>query len=448
MDFQYILGPYSTIQLDSNHQANLYILPFDKQGQCQASQTREDLLAEVEKHNYSDIFIFSHGWNNDWTGAINLYKRFFQGYADSQFSHDRDYNPLFIGVFWPSIALVMPWKVAPQIAGPTTTSEEEQAIQEIASELNEDDVERFYELAKRKTTLNSDEALELARIMAPLYNASHDELDMTTDTPSAEELLRTWQAIALKIPGINPDGDFGFVRESFNIEPQPALIPQAIGITISLPLLHCIFRLGTVCQMKDRAGTVGAYGVGPLLRDLLTKNSTSRFHLLGHSYGCKVILSALCIQELPRPVHSVLLLQPAISHLCFAEHIAETGKPGGYRVALERVGHPILTTFSHHDQPLNRFFHLAVWRQLDLGEQQIAGPLPPSKYAALGGYGAGGCDADVKSMKIKPINEPYIFEPGSPKIWNLDSADAIKGHGDICNSFTYWALYNQVIDRN
>jgi hypothetical protein len=66
-------------------------------------------------------------------------------------------------------------------------------------------------------------------------------------------------------------------------------------------------------------------------------------------------------------------------------------RPGGYRRALDRVFRPILCTFSQHDAPLHRFFHLILRRDKDLGEMKIAAAgEPPSRFAALGGYGPRG----------------------------------------------------------
>jgi hypothetical protein len=180
-----------------------------------------------------------------------------------------------------------------------------------------------------------------------------------------------------------------------------------------------------------------------LLADLL-KSGTARVHLIGHSYGCKVVLSALCFPVLPRPVNSVLLLQPAISYLCFAEDATGSKNPGGYRDALKRVEQPILITFSPHDIPLTQIFHLAIRRPSDIGEEQIAGAPPPSRYAALGGYGPGGCDTDCNEVDLKKIGDPYNLGPGARKIQALNGAQAIYGHGDISNDFTWWALYNQI----
>jgi hypothetical protein len=198
--------------------------------------------------------------------------------------------------------------------------------------------------------------------------------------------------------------------------------------------------------MKDRAGVVGAHGVGTLLVELLKRNQMVRVHLIGHSYGCKVVLSAVCFPELPRPVTSILLLQPAISYLCFAKDATGTGKPGGYRTAFERVQQPILTTFTSQDRELRTLFHLAVRRPFDIGEQNIAGDIPPSRYAALGGYGPGGCEDDCVTIDIKNVGNPYQLKLDVCKIYALNGSNAIHGHGDISNDFTWWALYEQVVN--
>ena len=99
-----------------------------------------------------------------------------------------------------------------------------------------------------------------------------------------------------------------------------------------------LVRLATVRQMKDRAGTVGTKGVGPLLSDILIAASV-RIHLVGHSYGGKVVLSAAATLPAGKQAESMLLLQPAVSHLCFAKDV--DGKPGGYAAVPERVRLPI-----------------------------------------------------------------------------------------------------------
>ena len=206
-----------------------------------------------------------------------------------------------------------------------------------------------------------------------------------------------------------------------------------------------ILRAVTLLKMKDRAGVVGAKGVGPLLAELLAANDAARLHLLGHSYGCRVVLAALCAQPLSRPVNSALLLQPAVSCLCFAGSVLDTGRPGGFRSALERVEHPILTTFSERDLPLRNFFHLAVRRPGDIGEVGGSRDLEaiPDVHAALGGYGPVGCAGDCDDIVMPGPSVAYTLPPGA-KVVGLNGTAHISGHGDISNEATWWALYTQV----
>jgi pimeloyl-ACP methyl ester carboxylesterase len=191
-------------------------------------------------------------------------------------------------------------------------------------------------------------------------------------------------------------------------------------------------------MMKDRAGVVGASGVGAFLRDALDAFA-GHVHLLGHSYGARVMLSAVSIAPLPRPVASMLLLQPAVNHLCFAEDAGE-GAPGGYRPALARVAQPILVTHSVKDVPLRRIFHVALRRKRDLGEAQIAGTAP--KFGALGGFGPGG-QLSVRRLKIAAPPAPYDLT--GVEVIALDGSDgAIAGHGDVSNRATWWALHQLV----
>ena len=53
-----------------------WILRFDENGT--ASDTAATFLKEVPDANLTDLFIFSHGWNNDEATAMVLYTGFFE----------------------------------------------------------------------------------------------------------------------------------------------------------------------------------------------------------------------------------------------------------------------------------------------------------------------------------------------------------------------------------
>jgi pimeloyl-ACP methyl ester carboxylesterase len=269
---------------------------------------------------------------------------------------------------------------------------------------------------------------------------------MPVDAISPDELLELWRRQAFEQAqgeGEEEDEFGGIAGGAPTGGPGAAL---SLGDIVGLP--RDFARTFTVLQMKDRAVRVGGSGVSALLQDVLA-HSPARTHLLGHSYGCIVMLSALAAAPaaaLPRKVDSVLLLQAAVSRYCFAAKVPQKDYPGGYRVDLGRVAQPVLATYSKRDGPLTSLFHLAVRRDADLGQPTIAGaPKAPSKYAALGGFGPDGCqDGECDYRAIHAVGQDYALGAGDPRIIALQADDAIKGHGDISVPETWWALYNQV----
>ncbi|QPK65361.1 hypothetical protein IVG45_10710 [Methylomonas sp. LL1] len=441
-------GPFEFFSTNSGQKVPLYLIPFDKKGRCEGPLTQDELLHAVASGEFTDIHIFSHGWNNIFKEALERYRSFFTGYLSirDQFglNNPEVYRPLFVGILWPSTALVLPWEEGPDIAGAGGQDQpildEQFALRELASDLPDDRVSRFYELAQRGRTLTRVEGIEFAEILSIVYR-KYGDTELGTDANiSADDLLKVWH------PSMDDSGEGGFAPDE--TEPKSDQ-PATAGVLDFLDPRNAI-RMATVWQMKDRAGTVGAHGVGPMLHDILKtleeeeKARNTRVHLMGHSYGAKVVLSALCYpSNLPRKITSTLLLQPAISYLCFGENIDENGRHGGFRKALQSVDRPIFTTFSKNDAALTKFFHLAVRRDSDLGEQKIAG-IPPSKFAALGGFGPGGMqNGESKTIPMPEVGTRYPLE--GFKILGIDgSDDKIKGHGDVSNRFTEWALVNLV----
>jgi pimeloyl-ACP methyl ester carboxylesterase len=348
---------------------------------------------------------------------------------------------MLIGVFWPSTALVKDSEQAPEIAGgdemdDLAVAEERQTIRGVAEGLPDQDVQRFYELTQQRE-LKQAEALELARMVRPLFRSGAGEA-LEPTAASAEEIVRIWQAMA---PEKEESLDLDEIRSGTAPAAGGLRAAGAVGDFFKSIIPRDVIRSFTVWQMKDRAGTVGTNGVGPVLTGILSR-SQARVHMLGHSYGGKVVLSALCAAPLPRKVRSVLLLQPAVSHLCFAAKVDGTNRPGGYRAALERVERPIASTFSEHDFPLTQVFHKALRRDDDLGELRTAAfPEPPNRYAALGGFGPRGAGQELIPI-LDPL-QPYTFDP-AVRVYGVNGTRGISGHGDISNKWTWWLLHNQV----
>ncbi|NCD20515.1 MAG: hypothetical protein EOL89_11170 [Actinobacteria bacterium] len=434
-------APYRTIDLNGVT-APFYIVPFDKDGVCTGPLTARNLVETVADQRPTDVFLFSHGWNNDWQAATSRYDEFITGFARMRAEHplDREFRPVLVGVIWPSTALVMPWERGPQILGverdDDAVAEERAEIAEVAAIVPEEERARFYELAQRPADLTDQEAAEFAGLVVGAFGGD-DELGLVE--ADAESVLEVWQSL----PG-RPASD-GTVPDLSDIGlpgATPAEGPDAAAAGLLQALdPRGLVRLATVLLMKDRAGRVGGRGVADLLEDLLSAGD-AHVHLVGHSYGAKVVLSALVARPHPRQVESVLLLQPALSNRCFASDADGAGRPGGYRPALERTRQPVMTTYSKHDFPLTKVFHWAVRRPSDLGEAVIAGA--PNRYAALGGFGPGGIEGEVSKVVATLPPQNYAMPEHGKRVIAVEASNVIKGHGEVQVPGTFWMLLTQV----
>lgn len=423
--------PWKTLDTDLGD-VPFYVIQFDKDGECTSPEALRSLV-EASKTR-SDIFLFSHGWNNDWEAATRRYDRFIEHFTTVRRAEwappDRRFKPLLVGVFWPSTALVMPSERGPDIAGVDPVAEDLAVLDE---SLEPEAQQRVRELVAQ-VAAGERGLKELAGIVASTLEEGDTERGVAEPSVSGDQLLKVWEEAfpEAKQPPAEPGG---FIEEGGEELGGPdAAMFNPLG------LVRKVLRLATVQQMKDRAGRVGGNGVAAMLRRLATE-SKGRIHLVGHSYGAKVVLSALCNGPAPsREVDSVLLLQPALSAYAFTDDFQ--GRRGGYRDALDRVRQPIITTRSGNDSPLTKFFHLAVRRKSDLAEAQIAGKV--SDFAALGGYGPQLVPGGVEVLDTMPdVGDTYPLETAHRMI-AVDGTEFIAGHGDVESDQTAWASLSLV----
>ena len=443
-------GPYKQLQITETATAPWYVVPFDKNGVCTAPLTRRHLVDSVRTDNYSDVFLFSHGWNNDWNTASERYEDFIGGFAkmrhDFGLSPPSAYRPLLAGIFWPSTALVMPWERAPKFAGAPANADDgaeawRRELEELGDQVEPAAREEFYRLAQGEH-LNENDAARLAAIIAKAaskFEQASQDTGNAAPPIGANDILENARSMPGATQVTRKAGSFGFATNT-------ASGPQAaFGLSDLDP--RKLVRVATVLQMKDRAARVGAHGVGPLLAEILAVHPAARVHLIGHSYGCIVVLSATSVLKAPAKVESMLLLQPAVSQWCFAKDVAGRGFAGGYRPTLSLVRKPIFTTFSSKDVPLTKLFHFAARREQDLGQPKIAAGLPqaPSLYAALGGFGPEGLDpGELQVLDLQSPPTPYALRDPVPKVCALKSERFIDGHGEISVPATWWALHQQL----
>lgn len=439
-----VQGPWKTVSGPGGSTAPFYMIRYDKRGACMSPASLDHLVEAAA--DATDVFLFSHGWNNDWAGATSRYEEFIEQFTQVRAREweppGRAFRPVLVGIHWPSTALVSRDERGPDIAGggPDAGPEPDPGLELLAEGLNADQATRLYELADRPE-LSGAEALELATLVAPVLAGAEDELGEGPQVePDPEQLVRLWASIPAE-QGLGPTTRGGYVDDEPQPDgPPPGTDPQAAGWLDVLNPRNAI-RSATVLLMKDRAGRVGAAGVRDMLHRLLGASTDARVRLIGHSYGGKVVLSALAAGNAPtRPVESVLLLQPATSARCFADPDGST-PAGGYRPALARSRQPVMTTFSRHDVPLTQLFHVAARRASDRREAVIAGA--PSEYAALGGFGP----QDTSSVTVVDARTaPQRYTLPATELLAVRSDSVISGHGDVQNAATAWALLCQVME--
>lgn len=422
-----------------------YGLRFDETGACVSPRTRERLVEDVKAGGYTDVFVFSHGWNNDWYDAEDLYARFIQEFhriLGTQGLSGQPYRPLWVGVRWPSTILVLPWEQGPAVAvydPAKPPAPDEPAVAALLSRLSEAEADRVRALTARPT-LDPEGARELLGLLVKAAGEPVDEEMPGLAPPGVDALLDAWAA--------DQAAQYEDVGDG---EPVLPGAPGAIGRPDTPEAAGKVFgkgrdavRVFTVWPMKDRAGLVGRFGVGPLIRELRDAAPGASLRLIGHSFGAKVVLSALGSPEFAdRRADSALLLQPAVSARCFAAD-AVNGSAGGYREVPRRVALPITMTFSNEDDPLHGCFHLAVCRRYDIGERQPApAGAPVPIFAALGGYGPQRVPGEAT---VWPIQEPFDAYPVpagrvATPLLALNGAGVIHDHGDVKNPATAWAQY-------
>ena len=440
-----VVGPFQQVPIGGGATADLYLLRYDDQGRLRSPLTELQLKGSLG--GVSDVFLFSHGWNNVFAQAVERYRSFIAGYAGQRQQYDlpapAGYQPLLVGVIWPSTDFVLPWEAGPKIAaapdpeGPEA-AQTEQMLSYVTESLDPDADARLTELVDGLTALDADQARQAAEIaLAALWPGT--DPDNGAPPPSVDELLAAWSAMdGAETPAPADPDDFGVVGGG-----PAATSPTAAG-GFSLDPRN-LLRMATVWKMKARSGQVGVAGVGPLTRHVLSESS-ARLHLIGHSFGARLLLSALASEAPARPAHSMLLLQAAVNRWCFARDVAGTGRAGGYQPVLSRVEKPILTTFSAHDGPLTKVFHLAM-RGGHLGEPDIAALGDPELYGALGGFGPAGLGGlGATEPAAIPGREGYAAGGGRKVIaidggTKIDGRPAITGHPDISNQTTWWALH-------
>jgi len=441
---------------------------FDKEGKAADAAALESFVTEVKSSGITDLFIFSHGWNNDESAATWLYQAFFGEVAklmgNAAVAKKNAAAKIGVaGIVWPSILWPddaptkgpAPELPAPAGGGavamrstPAVVPTKTTTIPEVKSALD-----TAYGTDPRQQTL-------INELTAMLEEQPDDDDAINSFKTKLGELLASEGGGS--IDASNPDDAEAGVTALSNkkwrellrqvaddAEERGASQGGAVGLADNFKKLwngaKDVMRVTTYWQMKKRAGVVGQNGLGKLVARLAANDPALRVHLLGHSFGARVVSFSLA--GLPEtmtgpasPVKSLFLLQGAFSHHAFADHLPfDANRSGALKGMANRVDGPLLTTHSLRDYAVGKSYPAASMAN---GEDAAAFEDLSDRWGAMGHDGAQNVNA--AKLPLSPVGFAYPFAKGS---WiNLDGNKIIihgslpsGAHSDIVHPETAWA---------
>jgi hypothetical protein len=432
-----------------------WALSFDAQGDDDAAGEKQ-LVERLAASTVTDLVMFSHGWNNDEAAATALYGQWFD-LLGAQLGPGRSVG--FVGIRWPSQL----WRDEPiPDFDPTPDGAATGAagLNDAATAVADGPALTPQQLQDLKTLFprGSKELDEIASLLAA-----------DPDRDRADEMFAAMQRFSDAVAAGSNDGEAadstrpGMLEEGKTADEVFGNFADALtesGVDISdgggggggAGLRENIGKLWhgakealrglTYWQMKNRAGVVGEHGVGPLIGRIATQFPALRIHLVGHSFGARVVSFALAGAPAtdPSPIKSVTLLEGAFSRFAFADQLPfDSVHPNGALAGkLTRVDGPFTVCFSSHDMALSVMYPLASAAS---GDDSAGIDDPMFRWRAMGSLGA----YNTPVQSIDAVGTSYPFAKGA--ILNIDSSEVVingnppsGAHSDIFHKELAWIV--------
>jgi hypothetical protein len=402
----------------------------------------------------TDVIVMSHGWNNTEEQAEQLYSELFTNFAAVAPDQLQKKKLAIVGVIWPSKKFtdVVEAAVAEQARGGgagfgTSSAAVDETIKaklDLIAQMFDSEAAKKIKAAKDQIgKLESDPAArkkfvdELRSLLD--QSAAHEEDNSTLffklDGAVMLEKLKTPTPLV-------SGGAGGGGAASLGAHPttSPAGSAAGLGDIFSGIKAGAIRFLNyfTYYEMKQRAGRVGQNGVGPMLDRLAGK--VQRIHLVGHSFGGRVVTAASMASTTDK-LQTMSLLQTAFSHNGFSRSM-----DGFFRkvVDKQRVKGPILVTYTPNDRAVGIAYPTA---------SRLSGTVASAfgdKDDKFGGLGRNGAQKMEPREVVQGVDQllavggSYALQPGC--FHNLESSKYIvdpKGgdaHGFVTGKEVAWAI--------
>jgi len=405
---------------------------FAKEGTIAKPEQADAAVALVGDESLTDLLVLSHGCNNDMDQARSLYRDWLavirhavtrQGWTDT----DRKIG--VVGVLWPSKQFAEPDTIPGGAASFGDESHELVAQVDALDGVLAPDVQAtLRDLAGR---IEHDAAAQQSFVTTAL--------DVLVDTYALDAETKSEIPKALFDAGGDLLTQFGDFDESdFLVASEGGAADLGDGGATGLSEFfggvvagaRNLLNYVTYYKMKERAGNVGRRGLAALLQRIRSAHPNVRLHLVGHSFGCRLVTASLLGTEdgVAVNVNSLSLLQAAFSHNGFALDY-DGSSDGFFRLIItpaRRVLGPTMITYTKHDRAVGIAYPLA---------SRLAGQVASAIGDASDKYGALGRNGAVKTPEAFPRTMLAAGQDydglGDHQVHNLDGAAFISGHSDV-----------------
>ena len=368
----------------------------------------------------TDLWILSYGWNMSVQDGITFYNEWVPLLqSEIQKANLQNYDPMFVGIFWPSEIL------------PDTSGESAQPAQSTAASpaLPPGLGDRTHFIQAHRPIFDPEQKQDDAvyeQDFGRIYDfiASPDIQDQQ-QVHTFVDTLKKYQQQDLHAEQLEPENVIDMGASALAGVLPSALIPlQDAGKTVSDGLLEFL-RVFSFWTMKGRAGTVGANGLAPFLQKVqqtqAQRKSPLRIHLMGHSFGAKLLTSAVYatadIPGVSQPVVITLILfQGAFSQFSFSRNIpGRPGVAGFYTKIVEQglVATPVTAIYSARDRANSLLYPVGmapvleqfIFRDGDPPDDLSGYRISNDLRGAIGANGAQGFDMSQMGFVALPWSE-------------------------------------------
>jgi hypothetical protein len=422
---------------------------FDKNGKVHDPAQAAALDAHLAKGATTDLIVFSHGWNNDMDDARKLYANFF---ASARALLDAGDVPgaagrkfAVLGVLWPSKKFADKELIPSGAAGAGSTVELDdlrdklRGLRGVFDAPNAD--QRLAELEKLLPKLEDSSSACKAFVdgvrglMTPSAGDDADAAKLFFSLPPSELFSKLQQPVSFTTATPSTVGGAAAIRDAGGAAGIGSFFS---GIASGA---RNLVNLTTYYQMKERAGLVGTAGVNPLVAELKRKLPALRLHLVGHSFGGRLVTAVAAGASDANTIkaNSLSLLQAAFSHYGLASKW-DGQHDGAFRriVAKNAISGPTIVTCTANDKAVGAAYPIAsiVAGQVasDLGDEN-------SKYGGMGRNGAQKTP-EAADAQLLDVGGAYAFVSG--KIHNLRADAFISDHSDITNKQVAYAVLTAI----